>query len=164
MKTKLFMYVMLVFCMSITVSAQKKSSSERKKMEAEKVSKEIESGRFKIDANQALPMGSRMISLTSSYFLEFRGDTVVSELPYYGRAYSAPMNMSGGGISFKEVAKSIKKRDLGKKGVQIDVEVKAPDDTYRFSIRIFSNGESDMGVTSNNRSFISFRGRVAIKE
>lgn len=143
------------------MTAQKMTKAERKAKIAEQVNKNINSNSFRIDVNQALPMSAQMITLTSTYYLEIKGDTIISELPYFGRAYTAPMNLSGGGLSFKEVAKSIKKTNNGKKGWMIDVEVKAPEDYYRYSIVVFSNGESAVNLTSNNRSFISYRGTMA---
>ena len=50
----------------------------------------IENGRFTIEVDRALPMGGRTVHLTTPYSLEMRGDSAISYLPYFGRAYSLP--------------------------------------------------------------------------
>ena len=70
------------------------SKKEKREQKANEVKELIDSKRFTIDVNRAIPMGGRSLNLTSPYSLEMRGDSVISYLPYFGRAYSAPY---GGG-------------------------------------------------------------------
>ena len=63
----------------------KVSKSGRSK---ERVVREIvDSGRIKIDVDRAVPMAGRSVNLTSPYSLEIHGDSILSYLPYFGRAY-----------------------------------------------------------------------------
>ena len=77
------------------------SKKEKREQKANEVKELIDSKRFTIDVNRAIPMGGRSLNLTSPYSLEMRGDSVISYLPYFGRAYSAPY---GGGdrLRFEE--------------------------------------------------------------
>ena len=62
-----------------------RSKSGRSK---ERVVREIvDSGRIKIDVDRAVPMAGRSVNLTSPYSLEIHGDSILSYLPYFGRAY-----------------------------------------------------------------------------
>ena len=61
----------------------------------------IENGRFTIEVDRALPMGGRTVHLTTPYSLEMRGDSAISYLPYFGRAYSLPYG-GGDGMRFEE--------------------------------------------------------------
>ena len=67
----------------------------------------IESENYKIDVNTAMPMRGRSIPLTSSYSLTIRNDSVISYLPYYGRAYSIPYG-GGDGLNFKAILQKYK--------------------------------------------------------
>ena len=77
------------------------SKKEKREQKANEVKELIDSKRFTIDVNRAIPMGGRSLNLTSPYSLEMRGDSVISYLPYFGRAYSAPYG-GGDGLRFEE--------------------------------------------------------------
>ena len=83
--------IVLVIAGQSLCAQTKKEKREQKEKEVKEL---IESKRFTIDVNRAIPMGGRSLNLTSPYSLEMRGDSAISYLPYFGRAYSAPY---GGG-------------------------------------------------------------------
>jgi len=86
-KKQIFMLLLALLVGIPTLSAQQ-SKKEKKEQKKEAVMKLIESENYKIDVNTAMPMRGRSIPLTSSYSLTIRNDSVISYLPYYGRAYS----------------------------------------------------------------------------
>jgi hypothetical protein len=124
----------------------------------------IDSGKFKIEVNQAYPMPGTLsegvINLTSIYTLEIRNDSVLSWLPYYGRAYVAPMDSNRGGLEFTELYSNYKKIYSSKKGFTITFNAKTKEDNYRFVVEISSEGYASIGVTSDKRSFIRFSGQM----
>ena len=61
----------------------------------------VESRNFKVLFNFAYPFRMQPVSLTSEYSLKISGDSAYAFLPYYGVAYTAPMNPSEGGIKFE---------------------------------------------------------------
>ena len=63
------------------------------------VGEKIESENYRIDINTAYPRRGRMIPLTSIYSVTIRNDSVFSQLPYFGRAYSIPYG-GGQGLMF----------------------------------------------------------------
>ena len=75
-------------------SLYSQSKKEREEQKAKEIKEMIENGRFTIEVDRALPMGGRTVHLTTPYSLEMRGDSAISYLPYFGRAYSLPY---GGG-------------------------------------------------------------------
>ena len=75
-------------------SLYSQNKKERKEQKAKEIKEMIEGGRFTIEVDRALPMGGRSVNLTTPYSLEMRGDSAISYLPYFGRAYSLPY---GGG-------------------------------------------------------------------
>ena len=108
-KKQIFMLLLALLMGIPTLSAQ--SKKEQKK---EAVKKLIESENYKIDVNTAMPMRGRSIPLTSSYSLTIRNDSVISYLPYYGRAYSIPYG-GGDGLNFKAILKEYN-MEMDKKG------------------------------------------------
>src|SRR3546814_9879596 len=74
---------------------------EQKQEKAEAVQKMVRDADFMFNAQIALPMSGNSRHLTSAYHITVSGDTLVSYLPYFGRAYRAPADLTGGGIDFK---------------------------------------------------------------
>ena len=135
--------LLLIMAISIpTLSAQTKK--EKKELKKQAVEKLITSGKYKIDVNRALPARGRSVMLTSPYSVEIRNDSIISHLPYYGRAYSIPYG-GGEGLNFKAPLTDYK-LDWDKKG----------------TAKI--NGSSTIFVNMQNRQSINFRGEVDMTE
>src|SRR6186997_773588 len=60
----------------------------------------VESKQFIFHAQTALPTSGRSRQLTSEYTLRIFPDSLISYLPFYGRAYSVPYGSSDGGFNF----------------------------------------------------------------
>jgi hypothetical protein len=100
-------------------------------------------------------------ALTSEYDLSVKKEQVVASLPYYGRAYSANIGQSGGGIEFTSSLFDYTTA-LGKKGGW-DISIKPKDvkeDVYRLFLHISSTGIASLQVSCNNRQSISFNGII----
>lgn len=139
------------------------SKKEKKEEKALEVKEMIEGGRFTVDVNRAVPMSGRAVNLTSSYSLELKGDSVVSFLPYYGRAYTAPYG-GGNTMDFKA---TVSEYDLSydKKGAAtLKFRTRTDNDTYAFSINVFPNGASTIRVTPVNKQGITYYGELAVKK
>ena len=160
-KKQIFMLLLALLVGIPTLSAQ--SKKEKKEQKKEAVKKLIESENYKIDVNAAMPMRGRSIPLTSSYSLEIRNDSVISYLPYYGRAYSIPYG-GGDGLNFKAVLKEYS-MEMDKKGnAVIEFIARNPEDRYEYRVKVFPNGSASIDVNMQNRQSISFQGELYIKE
>ena len=138
------------------------SKKEKREQKANEVKELIDSKRFTIDVNRAIPMGGRSLNLTSPYSLEMRGDSVISYLPYFGRAYSAPY---GGGDRLRFEESITDYQCSFKKGTaQIQFRTRSDDDTFAFSVQVFSNGSATINVTPVNKQNITFYGELAPKK
>src|SRR6476660_9739677 len=60
----------------------------------------VESKQFIFHAQTAMPTSGRSRQLTTEYDLRIFPDSLVSNLPFYGRAYSVPYGSSDGGFHF----------------------------------------------------------------
>ena len=105
--------------------------------------------------------GSR--SVTPDYFLELRGDTLRSYLPYLGQAQVSSSLSPTMGLNFEAPVKQYKESSPKGKYTQIDIDVKTREDSYHYVIDIYDSGEAYIRVRSLNRDPISFDGSLEIK-
>lgn len=100
------------------------------------------------------------ISLSGSqYNLKVTKDSVVAYLPYYGRAYSAPINPGEGGIKFTSKDFSYE-QSKSKKGVYT-IQIKTNDvqnENYRLTLTVSEKGYASLTVNSINKQPITFSG------
>ena len=131
--------------------AQKKSPDEIKKI--------VESQNYVFKSQWANPQASISRQLTSDYDLTIAGDTVISYLPYFGRAYVAPIDPSEGGIRFTSTKFDYK---LSQNGKSWKVMIKPKDSprVQQLYLSIFDNGNATLQVVSTDRETISFNGYV----
>lgn len=115
---------------------------------------------FVFAAQSASPMRARTVHLSPGYTVEVSADTVVSNLPYYGRSYSAPMNPSDAGIKFTSSDFTYTVKDRKKNGW--DVTIKAKDGTrnYQIFFTISSDGSASGRVVASDRESISYNGYI----
>jgi hypothetical protein len=123
------------------------------------VQKMVESKNFIFKAQTVLPQRGGMRQLTSDYDLRLLGDSVVSFLPFFGRAYTAPIGSSEGGIKFTstDFNYDIKKK---KKGWDITILPKDTREVRQLFLSVSSNGYARLQVLSNNREGIAYNGYV----
>src|SRR3981081_4677218 len=63
----------------------------------------LDSRQFVFKAETAIPLRGGTRYLTSDYDMKVSKDSVVADLPFFGRAYSPPIDPSKGGIPFTSV-------------------------------------------------------------
>lgn len=163
MKTiRTIFFLLLVAVIGVpTLSAQTKK--EKKEMKQKAVRELVLAEKYKIDVDRAIPARGRSVSLTSPYSIEIRNDSVISHLPYYGRAYSIPYG-GGEGLNFKAPISDYK-IEWDKKGTaKVRFIARSTEDRFSFNIDIFSNGSSSIFVNMQNRQSISFQGDLDIPE
>lgn len=112
-----------------------------------------------ISSMNTLRYGSRAV--TSDFYLELRGDTLRSYLPYLGDAHMPTISPSIG-LNFEEPVLTYKE-SKPKKFTQIDVDVRTREDSYHYVIEMYDNGQAYIRVRSMNRDPISFDGTLEIE-
>lgn len=164
MKTNRRIMLLILFIAGTGIfTLQAQNREERKELKEQTVKEKIESENYRIDINTAYPRRGRMIPLTSIYSVTIRNDSVFSQLPYFGRAYSIPYG-GGQGLMFNAPIDQYTMA-MGKRGVaKINFTAKSPEDQFRFRITIYSNGSSSIDVDMQNRESISFSGDLILPE
>ncbi len=114
-----------------------------------------------ITSMNTMRYGSKMVS--TDFFLELRGDTLRSYLPYLGQVQSAPSLSPTIGLNFEERVRQYQESNPKGKYTQIDIDVKTKEDTYHYVVDIYDSGEAYIRVRSLNRDPISFDGTLETK-
>src|SRR5688572_10874501 len=129
---------LLAAAMTLT-AAHGQDGAEKK--EKEVVTEEmIASKNFVFKAQAAQPLGGRTIQLTSDFDLRVSKDTLVSHLPYFGRAFVAPINPSEGGIRFTSTSFEYRVKERRKGGWEITLLPKDVRDVRQLFLNVSKGG------------------------
>lgn len=124
------------------------------------ITDKVESQNYKFVPTAALPASGKSINLNYSYSLEISKDTVDSYLPYFGRAYVAPISTDEGGIKF--VCTDFEYTQIKGKKDMWEVVIKPRDNAKRYTLtlQIGNAGYATLTVQDTNRQTISFYGKI----
>jgi hypothetical protein len=148
-----FLLLVLVFFSSC--SAQQKTTTNIKSV--------VTTRSFVFKAQTAIPLNGRVVQLTSPYDLTVRHDSVISYLPFFGRAYDINPYSTEGGIKFTSTKFDYKVTE-GKKGsYEVTITPRDQQDVRQLFLNVFSGGNANLQVLSNNRQPMNFDGYVTAK-
>ena len=154
-----------VFALVVTVgcATQQERAEQRAKMQ-QAVIEAVASRQLHIDINSmnTLRYGSKMVS--SDFFLELRGDTLCSYLPYFGQAYQSSMESPSIGLNFEMPILRYSESQSKANKTQLELDVRTLEDTYHYLIDLYDTGEAHIRVRSMNRDPISFDGTITSVE
>lgn len=129
------------------------------KLDQASVQKLINSKNFVFKAETVLPLSGGARQLTPDYDMRFLGDSIISYLPYFGRAYVADINGEGG-IHFTSTEFAYKITGRKKGGWDIDIKLKDTRDVRQLHFIISEEGYATLQVISENRQAISYNGYI----
>jgi hypothetical protein len=147
--------VMLVFvqddCVAQTDSevATLKSSLERRT--------------YTFNAQSASPQGGGFVRLNPGYTLQLKGDTLICDLPYYGRLYN-PQYGGDAGLKFTSNKYSYNLKLKKKGGYNVTIETSDLITNRKMFLTIFDNGSASLSVSASDRQSISYQGIVEVKK
>jgi hypothetical protein len=148
----LFAILLLVLCFN-TAQAQDDKAAIRAAIEAKQ---------FVFQAYTMVPgYGSIRQLGGDNYNVKLAGDSLISYLPYFGRAYTAPVGTQSG-LRFTSTAFDYTIRNKKKGGWAISIKPKDVTDVREFSLSVSETGHARLLALSNNRQPVSFNGKVAV--
>jgi hypothetical protein len=150
--------IMALALFPVTVEAQNKKD---KKAQIRRI---VEAQNYVFKAQTALPTSGASRPLTGDFDLRISKDTIISDLPYFGRAFTAPLNPSEGPLRFTSTDFQYSVADRKKGGWDVTITPKDVHDPRQLTMSIFDNGTASVVVTSYNRQPISFNGYVTDKK
>jgi hypothetical protein len=119
---------------------------------------------FTFVANWANPMSSATRQLTSYYNLTVNKDSLIVDLPYFGRSYTAPLDPTNIGININAVGFEYSFVKKKKDRWDITIVPKDRTDVQSFSMTVYDDGTAYLNVTCSNRNPISYNGRLEEKK
>jgi len=161
MKSEKFKAAWLVLILAVASFNTLRAQDDKKDQEVKKL---IEDKNWVFVAQSASPTGAPLRQLSYGFDLRLLGDSIVSYLPYFGRAYTAPIDPTDGGFNFTSTKFDYSIVDRKKGGWDIIIKPKDAKDVREFALTTFDNGNSTLRVTSNNRQPISFNGYIAARK
>ena len=148
---KNFLFIVFVFFIGI-VHAQDKDAD---------IKSLIESKRFVFKAQTVSPPSMPLRQLTGdNYDLKILGDSLISYLPYFGRAYTAPSPGTTGGYNFTSTKFDYTTKARKKGGWDILLKPTDVTDFREFDLTVSKNGTASLRALSNNRQLISYNGFI----
>ncbi|RYY06882.1 MAG: DUF4251 domain-containing protein [Sphingobacteriaceae bacterium] len=160
-----FKHILLIFSLIIAFNtAEAQGNRTQKKQEKlAAVKKMVDNQSYVFMAQFANPLGWRPINLNYNYNVVVSKDSVDSYLPYYGRAYVAPINPNDPtetGIQFKSKQFDYQSNLLKKGNWEITIIPHDVKETRKFILNISQEGYASLSVNSGNRQSISFNGYI----
>lgn len=119
----------------------------------------VEARDYTFTATSVSPLNFRSINLTSVYWLEVSKDTIKVNLPYFGRAYTPPVNPSEIGINFISTDFDYEVK-LKKDMWEITITPKDVQNIRKLFLSIGNTGYANLSIQQDSRQAISYYGTV----
>ncbi len=140
------------------------SKKEKQAAKAAEVKKLVDAQNYVFIAQTVLPTGMQVRQITPDFDLRVAKDSILSYLPYFGRAYTAPIDPSKGGLQFKSKDFEYKVSEAKKGGWNIQIKPKDVNDVQSLQLNIYESGYAYLQVLSVNRQPIAFNGYVTARK
>lgn len=138
------------------------SKKDKKAAKVAAIKNKIESKHYTFTADFVLPQRGGQHPLTETYYdLKVRPDSVIAYLPYFGEVYfDPPYNPTDAGVKFTSVKFDYKATPKRKGGWEITIVPKDVKNVESLRLYVSSDGYSSLSVTSVNRDYITYDGRI----
>ena len=139
------------------VSQKSSTKVERFEQDAQLIQAALNEHKFTVEVDHVYPSRFPAQHLDYGYEITVRNDSLISYLPYFGRAYSLPYG-GGKGLNFKARISQYQTKRNKKDLTRIDLTAQNEEDIYQYQVEIFDNGSADIQVLSRQRESIRFTG------
>lgn len=155
-KTTFFLFAVLLL-----TSCGTAQTAAEKSAKAAEIQNAVEAGNFTFKATYAYPASFRSVYLSPYYDVKVSSDTVQAYLPYYGRAYRAPMNPNEGGYRFTSTDFDYSVQQ-GRRGGNWQVQIRINDLNREviFYFDVWDSGSARLNVSDADRQPIAFQGNI----
>lgn len=147
-----------VLLLGMLIFSQCSSSRKYEKLDKNDVEQLVNQHSFTFIAQNMQPMRGRQRTLSSYYYLEVKSDSVISFLPYFGRAFIAPIDPSKGGLQFTSTQFDYKITTSKPNEWNVTIIPRDVSSVHQVSFLIFDNGNATLNINSVHRDPISFSG------
>lgn len=151
--------LMAGLCGLLGCATQQERAAQREQKRQE-VAEAVAKRQLHIDITSMSTLRYGSKAVTSDFFLELRGDTLQSYLPYLGRAYQGPMHSPSIGLNFETCVRSISETRPKSNRSRFEIGVKTEEDSYQYVVEVYDTGQANIRVSSQHRDPISYDGEV----
>lgn len=159
MKNYILIFTMIFGFISLNLNAQDKKK-QNQEATSQAIQEAVESGKFIFKAQSATPSKGGVIQLTSGYQVSVSPEEIVSELPYYGRAFSGGYGGSDGGIKFTSKAFDYEVKPKKKGGWDVKIIPSDVSQIVKIFLSVTGGGYATLRITSTDRDAISYSGVI----
>jgi len=156
MKKWMIFIVVAVALMGCATSAER---MEREARVAAQVSEALGNRHYTIQIQMMYPRRRGAVNVTSDFTLEVKGDTLVSYLPYFGRAYNIPYG-GGNGMNFTAPIQDYQSVKVKKDLTRIMLTTENDAGPLLFEMEIYDNGSTSIWVRARERDDIQYSGEM----
>ena len=121
----------------------------------------VDSGNYVFHAQSAISMSGRTRQLESDYTVTVTKGKITADLPYFGEAYSAPMDPTDNGIQMTSTVFDYSVKPRKKDGWNVMIKPKDDKQVQQIALTISSEGYIGAQVVSRNRQPITFNGVIS---
>jgi hypothetical protein len=148
----------VAIALAMTGCATPQERAERQARTQRAVAEALEQRHIHIDITSmsTARYGTRMMS--SGFFLEVKGDTLNSYLPYMGQVYQTSVFSTSQGLNFELPMLSYRQTRPKPSYTRLEIAVKTQEDLYHYVIDVFDSGKAMIRVRGELRDPISFDG------
>jgi Domain of unknown function (DUF4251) len=158
MKPKLFFGMLLLLGISFSNYAQDNADDTSN---LSPVAKMLLNHTYQFTATYVQPMSGRQRNVTGdNYTLKINKDLLEADLPYFGKATSAPIGTTDAGMKFISKDFTYQSITLTKSREQITIKPKDVSDIQQIYLIVYPDGTADLSITSNSRQSISYQGNI----
>jgi len=159
MKTFSRILLIVAAAMGLASCATTRLTTEEKNNLAQAIQTGISEKHFEMEIRFMNPQRGRSRNV-SGFSVEVKGDTLVSNLPYFGVVHSAPYG-GGKGLNFESKINSYQTTQAKSECTQVAIKTKNEEDNYVYTFDIYADGTAYLTVRSDNRDGISYTGYVS---
>jgi hypothetical protein len=160
-KGNIFLNTVFILCFFVYTAY---SQTDKKQSSEEQVKLLIEKRDFRFSALTVNPARGRIRNLTpGNYFIVVSPDSLVVDLPFFGRAFTAPISASTGGFNFTSTEFDYRMVNKKNEGWDITLSPKK-NDVRKITLLISKGGNTTAIVNSNSRQTISYNGFIAARD
>lgn len=154
--------VYLLFAVTILTACGTMQTVAEKESKAMEIRTAIDDFRFTFNPTYAHPTGYQAVYLSPYYDVKVSPDTLTVYLPFYGRAYRAPITPDENGYRFTSTDFEYQVIPGKKAGnCLIDIKINDQRRDLRFYFDIWENGVARLNVSDIDRQSISYQGEVS---